>query len=96
MNNSLLIKKNEEYTNKKNELENIIKKLKNQIIAKDKLLKEENIKNDNLNVEKDNLNEKIKEKDKLLKEKNIKIDNLNKKILKNLKLKLHLIELKQI
>jgi len=54
LNNSLLIKKNEEYKNKINELENIIKELKIQLIEKDKLLKEEKIKNDNLN-------EKIKE-----------------------------------
>jgi len=82
INNSLLMKKNENEEYKKiiNELENIIKKLNNQLIEKDKLLKEEKIKNDNLNVENDNLNEKIKEKDKLLKEQNIKIDNLNKKI----------------
>jgi len=50
----LLIKKNEEYKNKINELETIIKELKIQLIEKDKLLKEEKIKNDNLN-------EKIKE-----------------------------------
>jgi len=74
------MKKNEEYKNRINELENIINKLKNQIIVKDKLLKEEKIKNDNLNVENDNLNKKIKEKDKLLKEQNIKNDNLNEKI----------------
>jgi len=43
------MKKNEEYKNKINELENIIKELKNQLIEKDKLLKEENIKNDSLN-----------------------------------------------
>jgi len=43
------MKKNKEYKNKINELENIIKELKNQLIEKDKLLKEEKIKNDNLN-----------------------------------------------
>ena len=45
----MLLKQNEEYKNKINELENIIKELKNQLIEKDKLLKEEKIKNDNLN-----------------------------------------------
>ena len=48
------MKKNEEYKNKINELENNIKELKKKLIEKDKLLKEENIKNNSLN-------EKIKE-----------------------------------
>ena len=43
------MKKNEEYKNKINELENNIKELKKKLIEKDKLLKEEKIKNDNLN-----------------------------------------------
>jgi len=43
------MKKNEEYKNKINELEIIIKKLNHQIIEKDKLLKEQNIKIDSLN-----------------------------------------------
>ena len=42
INNSLLMEKNEEYKNR-------IKELENQLIEKDKLLKEEKIKNDNLN-----------------------------------------------
>ena len=50
----MLLKQNEEYKNKIIGLENIIKELKIQLIEKDKLLKEEKIKNDNLN-------EKIKE-----------------------------------
>ena len=45
----MLLKQNEEYKNKINELENIIKELKIQLIEKDKLLKEEKINNDNLN-----------------------------------------------
>ena len=45
----MLLKQNEEYKNKINELENIINELKNQLIEKDKLLKEEKIENDNLN-----------------------------------------------
>ena len=45
----MLLEQNEEYKNKINELENIIKELKIQLIEKDKLLKEEKIMNDNLN-----------------------------------------------
>ena len=45
----MLLEQNEEYKNKINELENIIKELNNQLIEKDKLLQEEKIKNDNLN-----------------------------------------------
>jgi len=58
----LLLKQNEEYKNKINELENIIKELKNQLIEKDKLLKEEKIENDNLNkkVKEIMSNDKIK------------------------------------
>ena len=45
----MLLKQNEEYKNKINELESIIKELNIQLIEKDKLLEEEKIKNDNLN-----------------------------------------------
>ena len=59
----MLLKQNEEYKNKINELENIIKELKNQLIEKDKLLKGEKIKNDNLNkkIKEIIYNDKIKE-----------------------------------
>ena len=59
----MLLKQNEEYKNKINELENIIKKLKFQLIEKDKLLKGEKIKNDNLNkkIKEFISNDKIKE-----------------------------------
>ena len=59
----MLLKQNEEYKNKINELENIIKKLKFQLIEKDKLLKGEKIKNDNLHkkIKEFISNDKIKE-----------------------------------
>jgi len=49
INYSFLLEKNKEYENKINELENIIKELNIKLIQKDKLLKEEKTKNDNLN-----------------------------------------------
>ena len=67
----MLLKQNEEYKNKINELENIIKELKNQLIEKDKLLKGEKIKNDSLN-------KKIKEiisNDKIKENKIIELEN---------------------
>ena len=67
----MLLKQNEEYKNKINELENIIKELKNQLIEKDKLLKEEKIKIDNLNKK---INEIIS-KDKIKENKIIELEN---------------------
>jgi len=70
----LLLKQNEEYK-KINELENIIKELKNQLIEKDKLLKEEKIKIDNLNKKKKGIisNDNIKENKIIILENEIKL-----------------------
>jgi len=65
--------KNEEYKNKINELENIIKELNNKLIEKDKLLKEEKIKNNSLN-------KKIKEIENISNKANLNIIELENEI----------------